>query len=103
MLRPFHSATKDFAAGRDTPTAYLDRCLAAIDAREAEIGAFVHLNVHGALEAAAHSDARWKAGKPLSAIDGMPVGIKDIYETVDMPTGMGSPDRKSTRLNSSHT
>ena len=37
------------------------------------------------------STARWRAGKPLSAIDGMPVGIKDIIETVDMPTEMGSP------------
>src|SRR5262249_53973217 len=32
-----------------------------------------------------------RAGKPLSAIDGMPVGIKDIIETYDMPTQMGSP------------
>ena len=91
MLRPFHSATKEFAAARDTPSAYLERCLAAIAAREPEIGAFVAMNVAGAREAAAGSTARWQAGKPLSPIDGMPVGIKDIYETVDMPTQMGSP------------
>ena len=28
---------------------------------------------------------------PLSLIDGMPVGIKDIIETIDMPTEKGSP------------
>src|SRR5262249_57048953 len=31
------------------------------------------------------------AGRPLSKIDGMPVGIKDIIETSDMPTEQGSP------------
>ena len=34
---------------------------------------------------------RWRNGKALSAIDGMPVAIKDIIETADMPTGQGSP------------
>jgi len=34
---------------------------------------------------------RWRDNKPVSAIDGMPIGIKDIIETADMPTGMGSP------------
>ncbi|MEQ1775569.1 MAG: amidase, partial [Burkholderiales bacterium] len=33
--------------------------------------------------------ARWKAGNPLSAIDGMPVAIKDLLETKDMATEMG--------------
>ena len=32
-----------------------------------------------------------RAGMPLSAIDGMPIGIKDIIETIDMPTQNGSP------------
>ena len=37
------------------------------------------------------STARWRDGKPLSPIDGMPIGIKDIIETIDMPTENGSP------------
>ena len=43
--------------------------------------------------------ARWRAGKPLSSIDGMPVGVKDIIETVDMPTEMGSAYYKGYRSN----
>ena len=44
----------------------------------------------GEYRAAADASAtRWKAGRPLSAIDGMPVGIKDLLETKDMPTRMG--------------
>lgn len=86
----FHGHAAAFRAGSDTPAAYLDRCLAAIDRLEPEVGAFVTLNVAGAREAAAQSTQRWRDGKPLSAIDGMPVGVKDIIETIDMPTQMGS-------------
>jgi len=49
------------------------------------------LNKDGAIKAADASTARWRDGKPLSPIDGMPVAIKDIIETADMPTGQGSP------------
>jgi Asp-tRNA(Asn)/Glu-tRNA(Gln) amidotransferase A subunit family amidase len=90
-LRPFHSAAKDFASGTDSPAAFLERCLDTIAAQEPGIGAFAAMNVEGAKAAAAASTERWRANTPLSPIDGMPVGIKDIYETVDMPTGMGSP------------
>ena len=45
----------------------------------------------GARAAADRATARWHRRPPLSPIDGMPVGIKDIIETVDMPTEMGSP------------
>ena len=87
---PFHPSVEAFRAGRDTPSLYLDRCVAAIEEREADVGAFVTLNIEAARAAAAKSTQRWRDGKPLSAIDGMPVGVKDIIETFDMPTQMGS-------------
>jgi Asp-tRNA(Asn)/Glu-tRNA(Gln) amidotransferase A subunit family amidase len=87
----FHDAAARFAEGGDSPSAYLDRCLAAIAAREGVVRAFVTVNEPGAREAAAASTARWRAGRPLSPIDGMPIGIKDLIETRDMPTEMGSP------------
>jgi Asp-tRNA(Asn)/Glu-tRNA(Gln) amidotransferase A subunit family amidase len=89
--RPFLAASKQFAAGSDTPRAYLERCIAAIAAHEPAVGAFVETNFAGARAAADQATERWRAGKPRSAIDGMPVGIKDIMETYDMPTQMGSP------------
>ncbi len=89
--RPFLAATARFASGVDTPRAYLERCLDALDSWEPKIGAFVHTNIDGARAAADASTARWRDGKPLSAIDGMPIGVKDIIETVDMATEMGSP------------
>ena len=85
----FHDAARRFAEGADTPRAYLERCLEAIAAREPVVRAFAALNEAGARQAADTSAARWRAGRPLSPIDGMPVGIKDLLETRDMPTEMG--------------
>jgi Asp-tRNA(Asn)/Glu-tRNA(Gln) amidotransferase A subunit family amidase len=85
----FHDATARFREGADTPRAYLERCLETIAEREPVVKAFAALNEARARAAADASTARWKAGRPLSAIDGMPVGIKDLLETKDMPTGMG--------------
>ena len=78
-------------SGADTPRDFLERCLADLDRLEPQIGAFVHLNLDAARAAADQSTERWRDGKPLSPIDGMPVGIKDIIETIDMPTENGSP------------
>ena len=85
----FHDATRRFADGSDTPRAYLERCLETVAAREPVVKAFTAINEAGAREAADASTARWKQGKPLSSIDGMPVAIKDLLETKDMPTQMG--------------
>jgi Asp-tRNA(Asn)/Glu-tRNA(Gln) amidotransferase A subunit family amidase len=96
-MRPFHRARHMFTVGRDSPSALLENCLAAIAELEPEIGAFVHRNEEAARAAAALSTQRWRDGKALSLIDGMPVGIKDIVETIDMPTEMGSPLYKGWR------
>src|SRR4051794_32672657 len=90
-MRPFVSAAKRFADGADTPRAFIEQCLAGLAAWEPKVGAFVTYDLVSARAAADRSTARWRVGKPLSAIDGMPIGIKDIIETVDLPTEMGSP------------
>ena len=87
----FYDQTPHFRSGADSPSAYLERCLATIGEREPEVGAFVCLNIEDARQQAARSTDRWRDGNPISSIDGMPVGIKDIIETADMPTQMGSP------------
>ena len=90
-LRGYVALAVDRRAGKTTPRAYLDECLKRIAELDPSIGAFVNLNKDGAIKAADASTARWRDGKPLSPIDGMPVAIKDIIETADMPTGQGSP------------
>lgn len=86
----FHDATAAFGDGGDTPRAYLERCLEAIERREAEVMAFAFLDRNGARRTADAATVRWRAGRPLSPVDGMPVGIKDLMETRDMPTEYGS-------------
>src|SRR5262245_46156517 len=90
-LRPYLAATARFAAGDDNPREFLERGLKELDRWEPKIGAFVNLNIPAARAAADQATARWRAGKPLSAIDGIPMGIKDVIETADMPTELGSP------------
>ncbi|MEM6623523.1 MAG: amidase [Pseudomonadota bacterium] len=91
-LRSFHDHVPAFVDGSDTPRAFLERCLAEIDQRDGDVRAFVTLNLDGARAAADASAERYAQGAPLSEIDGLPMGIKDILETEDMPTGCGSPN-----------
>ena len=96
-LLSFSRAVPRFTDGTDSPRAFLERCLATIDAREPAVRAFVTLNIESARKAADAASARYKAGRPLSCVDGMPVGIKDVFDTENMPTEMGSPIFKGWR------
>lgn len=88
---PFHTAAVAFAASTDSPRELLERCIAVIEASEPDVQAFEYLDLAGARKSADESGARYRAGTPRSSIDGIPFGVKDIIETADMPTGMGSP------------
>ncbi len=85
----FHDAVGRFRDASDTPRAYLEHCLEAVAEREPVVKAFAASNVAAARATADLSTERWRAGQPLSPIDGMPIGIKDLLETKDMPTEMG--------------
>jgi Asp-tRNA(Asn)/Glu-tRNA(Gln) amidotransferase A subunit family amidase len=88
--RAFLAETANFKSGADTPRQFLERCLEDVAQWEPQVGAFVVYDADAARKAADASTARWAAGTPISAIDGMPVGIKDIIDTDDMPTEQGS-------------
>lgn len=90
-LRGYVSHGADLRSGKLSPRTYLEETLTKIAQLDKTIGAFVVVNRDGARQAAEDSAKRWANGKPLSPIDGMPVAIKDIIETADMPTGQGSP------------
>jgi Asp-tRNA(Asn)/Glu-tRNA(Gln) amidotransferase A subunit family amidase len=90
-VRPFHTAAAAFAAGSDSPRELLERCIAVIDEIDRDVQAFEYIDLAQARTRADESTARYRDGKPKSSIDGIPFGVKDIIETADMPTGMGSP------------
>jgi Asp-tRNA(Asn)/Glu-tRNA(Gln) amidotransferase A subunit family amidase len=79
-------AAARIAAGKLTAAALVESCLERIRAREAEIGAWAYIDADQALaEARARDQA--KSSGPLH---GIPIGVKDIMDTADMPTGYGS-------------
>ena len=85
----FHDAVPAFFDEKDTPRDYLERCLEVINVREPVVKAFANLNEDNARKAADASTKRYKDGRILSTIDGLPISIKDLLETKDMPTQMG--------------
>jgi Asp-tRNA(Asn)/Glu-tRNA(Gln) amidotransferase A subunit family amidase len=68
-------------------------CLERIAARDGELAAWVHVNADASLARARALD-RQAAQGPLH---GVPVGIKDIIDTADMPTEHGSPIYRGNR------
>src|SRR5262249_20771707 len=86
--RPLMLTALDLArrieAGALTPRAVVDLCAKSIAEREKEIGAFVTLDLEAARRAAE------RAGLAQTPLHGLPVGVKDIYDTADFPTEYGS-------------
>jgi len=64
--------------------------LERIEAWEPRINAMYRVSADLALEQAKASEARWRAGQPLSAIDGVPVTIKENIATRGDPAPIGT-------------
>ena len=90
VRRSYAACVPAFAEHRDTPREFLERCLEDLSVFEPTVGAFVHLDIPAARDAADAATARWRDARPVSRIDGMPVGLKDLIETANMPTQCGS-------------
>jgi amidase len=81
------------AAGTTTCEQVARACLVRIEAREPAVKAWSHIDPDEVLEQARILDRRSDRG-PLH---GIPVGVKDIIDTYDMPTEIGSPIYKGYR------
>ncbi len=76
--------------GERSAVALTEQCLAAIEAANPELNAFVHLDAQGALGDAARVDARVAAGEDPGPLAGVPFGVKDLDDCAGMPTTHGS-------------
>ncbi|MEM8984220.1 MAG: Asp-tRNA(Asn)/Glu-tRNA(Gln) amidotransferase subunit GatA [Pseudomonadota bacterium] len=84
------SQAEQLAAGETTSVDLTERSLAAIDALQPTLNAFITVDRDGALTAAAAADQRRAAGQPLSSLDGVPIAHKDIFCTAGVKTTCGS-------------
>lgn len=75
-------------AGTLTFEAWTRACLERIDERNGVVKAWVHLNADRAIAQAQSADR----GERPSVLTGVPLGIKDIIDTADMPTELGDPE-----------
>ncbi len=89
-LLSFAKAREAFLSGADNPRNYLERCLETVSHREEAVRAFTAIDADAARTAADAANARYRDGKPLSVIDGLPVAVKDIFDTAGLPTEHGS-------------
>lgn len=66
-------------------------CVARIAAREPEVQAWEYFDADYALSQAEAADAHLASGKAPGLLQGLPVAVKDIIATADMPTQNGTP------------
>ena len=79
-------AARGIRGGDITSQALVRDCLDRIAAREADIGAWAYLEPEHAIAQARRRDRE----TPSGPLHGVPVGVKDIIDTADMPTAHGS-------------
>jgi amidase len=75
------------ASGKISAEAVTRACLERISTREGKVRAWAHLQPAGAIAQAQRRDRT----PPEGLLHGVPVGIKDIIDTADLPTEYGSP------------
>jgi len=83
-------AVQAIASGRLSSVDLVKSCLAQIADTDASIKAWAHLDPESALAQAAECDRIRKAGLGTGPLHGLPVGLKDVIDTRDMPTQRGT-------------
>src|SRR3984957_17306058 len=79
-----------YRAGTLSPVEVAEALFARLDDLQPKINAFCIVDRDGAMASARESEGRWRAGQPLSAVDGVPATIKDLMLLRGFPTRRGS-------------
>ncbi|WP_420393563.1 amidase [Acuticoccus sp.] len=69
-----------------SPVELTEAVLRQIEARNDTLNAYVHVDADGAMASAKAAEADVAAGRHRGPLHGIPIGLKDIYDTADMPT-----------------
>jgi Asp-tRNA(Asn)/Glu-tRNA(Gln) amidotransferase A subunit family amidase len=84
-------AAADIREGRITSAELVEDCLHRVAEVDPAIEAWAHLDRDHALAQAAALDEHRRHGRAIGPLHGVPVGVKDIFDTGDLPTEFGSP------------
>jgi len=85
------AAAAAIADGSLSAAELTDRCLDRIATIDGTVEAWTFLDADHARRQAAEADRARRDGRPLGPLHGVPLGIKDVFDTADMPTEYGSP------------
>lgn len=75
----------------------MEACLDRIAARDPEVGAWAFIDFENARAQARRADEHRATGRPLEPLHGLPVGVKDVFDTADMPSEYGSETLRGRR------
>ncbi len=82
---------------RLTAASVMEACLERIATREPQVKAWSFLDADAARERARLADECQSAGLPLGPLHGLPVGVKDVFDTSNMPSEYGSASLRGRR------
>lgn len=90
---PFRNAadfTRAYRSGRITPAEVAERFLAAYAEFNPKLRAFIAVHPDDVRRQAQAATERWRAGRPLGPLDGVPVAVKDEFDVAGYPTTAGT-------------
>ncbi|MFQ5897776.1 MAG: amidase [Candidatus Methylomirabilia bacterium] len=83
-------AAEAIRAGKVASEELVSACLEQIATLEERVSAWTHLDRDHALQQARDADLAQREGRALGPLHGIPIGIKDIFDTMDLPTEDGT-------------
>ena len=83
-------AAAGIGRGEISSVELVEACLARVSERDDEVQAWAHLDPEYALEQARERDSARQSGQAPGPLHGVPVGVKDIFDTRDAPTENGT-------------
>ena len=95
-IRPQGLAAR-LARGEISSEQAVERCIARYESREKEVRAFAAFDAERALGEARARDRERELRGPRSALHGLPFAVKDVIDTVDLPTQRNSPRYEGRR------
>ena len=84
-------AVEEIREGRVTSVELVGDCLKRVEEVDSKVQAWAFLDRDHAMRQAEAADLCRKLGKAVGPLHGVPIGVKDIFDTGDMPTELGSP------------